>query len=264
MSSKAAAVFFALVEASALGASDDAAYPPALGCDDAMNAWCTADASCAAARVDAGCSGQFFARVDGGLAAPGDKAWRCYSVDALTSDNHGLGRLDWLLLQRGLTASGSAAELLAPPRGRDGPDGPRPGLSHWHMASSGVSGVDLMAWDPDSEAWRFVGHAGAPAYPTTSAVLASGLPGDGALRRFRAHLPLYSGVVSVTLAPASVGSVLLPSSRASASNTKAVVWYGTSIVQGTVVARPGTTFTNLLRNRLHTSVGGIGAINLRV
>jgi len=62
-------------------------YPPALGCDDAMNSWCEEPSTgCSQASAEAGCSSsQLFARFD--AAASGtEKEWRCYSPDSLSSD----------------------------------------------------------------------------------------------------------------------------------------------------------------------------------
>jgi hypothetical protein len=82
------------------------------------------------------------------------------------------------------------------------------------------------------------------------------------LTRYRVHLPIYNGLISASIG-APVGFRVLPDdSNDGASGdsniSKAIVWYGTSIVNGHVASRPGMIFTNALSRLLGRAVINLG------
>ena len=130
-------------------------------------------------------------------------------------------------------------------------------ISMYHMASTAVSGVDLYLYDDvDTNAWRFVSIPDtAPAYPWTNGTLVDGLPDDGEMKRFRLHLPLHNSVNDVIL---SIGDDYSMQVSSRPLPSPSVLWYGSSIAQGAVASRPGTAFTNSIRNRLGVDVLNFG------
>lgn len=150
----------------------------------------------------------------------------------------------------------------------------------WHMPASGVSGVDLYALNDfgeetkDANTWQFVGHFGPPAFPVMESTI-DGLPDDGVKRKFRMsvpprpmfsapsahplrahrHLPLYNSLLKVQVG-VQVGKSLTGSETLDLKER--VLWYGSSIAQGAVASRPGTTFTNVIRNAIGTDVVNLG------
>jgi lysophospholipase L1-like esterase len=113
-----------------------------------------------------------------------------------------------------------------------------------HMPATGVSGLDLYVRDDDR--WRWVG-AGRPVKPgLNEAMLADGLKGEK--REYLLYLPLYNGVESVEIGlPAGAVFELAPDRYA---GQKAILFYGTSIVQGGCASRPGMAHAAILGRML--------------
>ena len=113
-----------------------------------------------------------------------------------------------------------------------------------HMPATGVSGLDLYIRDGDR--WHWVG-AGRPANPgLNEATLADGLKPEK--REYLLYLPLYNGVESVEIGvPASAVFEPAPDRYA---GRKAILFYGTSIVQGGCASRPGMVHTAVLGRML--------------
>lgn len=125
-------------------------------------------------------------------------------------------------------------------------------LTMSHMASVGSRGVDLYAKIGNS--WRFVGSA-RPAldYNETTRVLIKGM--DPGMKEFRMYLSLYDGISSLEIG-VEEGAGFTP---AEAGTRKApVVMYGTSILQGGCVTRPGMAATNILGRWLGREVVNLG------
>lgn len=125
-------------------------------------------------------------------------------------------------------------------------------LTMSHMASVGSRGVDLYA--RVGKEWRFVGSA-RPAldYNETTRVLLKDL--DAGAKEFRLYLSLYDGISKLEIGveegasfePATVEKRAAP-----------VVMYGTSILQGGCVCRPGMAATNILGRWLDREVVNLG------
>ena len=96
--------------------------------------------------------------------------------------------------------------------------------------------------------WRWVGTVTRFGYPGPQLVgLAAGLPAGDHV--YALYLPLrntlFSGQIGVP-----TGASLQPDSMY--KPLKPVVWYGTSICQGGVASRAGTTYTNIISRQLST------------
>jgi len=137
----------------------------------------------------------------------------------------------------------------------------RPGNMR-HFSASGVSGCDLYArsYDKDgSYTWRFVGAAfqqlnmnGVVQVGT----IATGLQSSPGLHSFMLHLPTYNEVVTARIGTES-GATIQKDSKP-AYRQDAIVWYGTSILQGGVASRPGNIFTHKIARRLNRTIFNFG------
>jgi lysophospholipase L1-like esterase len=121
-----------------------------------------------------------------------------------------------------------------------------------HMPATGVSGLDLYV--RDGERWHWVG-AGRPVNPgLNEALLAEGLKQEK--REYLLYLPLYNGVESVEIGlPA--GATFEPAPDRYAEQ-KAILFYGTSIVQGGCASRPGMAHAAILGRMLDWPIINLG------
>ena len=128
--------------------------------------------------------------------------------------------------------------------------------SMWHMPSTSVSGVDLYAFNDFSSErimgeWLFVGHFGPPSTNFSGVIGNLG----SVMKKYRVHLPLYNTVDEMEIG-VDDGFTLEKSETLDLSQR--VLWYGTSIAQGAVASRPGTAFTNVIRNSIGMDVVNLG------
>ena len=130
-------------------------------------------------------------------------------------------------------------------------------LSMWHFASTGVSGVDCYSYDETTTTWRWTGTA-KPTYPTTVATLATLRAAE--TRRYRIHLPTYNTVTDDLAIGLDAGSALVPDSSTLSGfeDGEAIVWYGSSILQGAVASRPGQIATHEVSRELKRLVYNFG------
>ncbi|MGH9665133.1 MAG: SGNH/GDSL hydrolase family protein [Bryobacteraceae bacterium] len=112
-----------------------------------------------------------------------------------------------------------------------------------HMAATGSSGVDLYV--RYQGAWRALG-VGMPYGENAEHTLVRGLSKDS--REYMLYLPLYNGVSSVELGLPRDAS-LEPAPERDTSK-KAIVFYGTSILQGCCASRPGMAYPSILGRML--------------
>lgn len=116
-----------------------------------------------------------------------------------------------------------------------------------HMPATGVSGVDLYAFDHSGK-WVWV--PGRYHFSDTVTYKYNNIEIDHQYKgrdcEFRLFLPLYNGVEWLEIGvPAENTFVPLP-----LSEEKPVVVYGTSIAQGGCASRPGMAWTSLLERQL--------------
>ena len=121
-----------------------------------------------------------------------------------------------------------------------------------HMSPVGTRGIDLYILH-DGE-WRFAG-AGKPQDRSTEAVLVSGM--EQTDREYMLYLSLYDGIEDIEIGVDRDAYIDQPA-VASPSAQKPVVMYGTSILQGGCVSRPGMAFTNLIARKLDRVVINLG------
>ncbi len=123
-----------------------------------------------------------------------------------------------------------------------------------HMPATGVSGLDLYAWDADRWRWAGVGRPNLPNEKHQSGLLTSGLRAGEKL--FQLYLPLYNGTQQVQIGIAE-GHVIRPAPRA-AERSQPICFYGTSIVHGGCASRPGMAYPAILGRRLDRPVLNLG------
>lgn len=128
-----------------------------------------------------------------------------------------------------------------------------PSLALNHMASTGVSGLDLYV-KTDSGKWRWLA-VGRPTKQENNVTLISGLiPGK---REYFLYLPLYNGVKSVEIGVPESNQLWKAPEREPGKN-KPLVFWGTSITQGGCASRTGMVHTAILGRRLNRPVINLG------
>ncbi len=124
-----------------------------------------------------------------------------------------------------------------------------------HMPASGVSGLDLYVKDHGK--WHWVGGGRPDKSPADEKDLVKNMrPGQ---REYLLYLPLYNGVEEVKVGVPS--DAKLEPAPPRPAGQKAVVFYGTSIVQGGCASRPGMAHPAILGRRLdraHINLGFSG------
>lgn len=121
-----------------------------------------------------------------------------------------------------------------------------------HMADVGVKGLDLYSWD--GETWKFV-NSGRPTEKINDKVIIQNM--NPTEKEFMLYLPLYDGLVSLSIGIDSLASIGQPASEYPLSS-KPIVVYGTSITQGGCATRPGMSYTNILSRMLNREIINLG------
>lgn len=121
-----------------------------------------------------------------------------------------------------------------------------------HMASVGSRGVDLYAMTDGG--WRYAGSA-RPAldYNETTRCIIKDM--DAGYKQFRMYLSLYDGIGKLEIGT-DPGFEFIAENDS--QRKPPVVMYGTSILQGGCVSRPGMASTNILGRRLGREVVNLG------
>jgi len=128
-------------------------------------------------------------------------------------------------------------------------------LAMSHMPATGVSGLDLYAWDAGRWRWAGVGRPGNDDSVDQAAPLATGL--RAGTRTFQLYLPLYNGVHQVRIGvPPS--SRFGPAAPRAPEHSRPICVYGTSIVEGGCASRPGMAYPAILGRRLDRPVINLG------
>lgn len=129
----------------------------------------------------------------------------------------------------------------------------RGSLAMDHMPATGVSGIDVYAYDAAARKWRYK-HTGRIFSGEKGGTLdIAWTPGTPCL----VNLPLYNGVSAFALGvkPGSKIKKLPP--RANGID-KSVVFYGTSITHGGCASRPGLSWVNVLGRNLDVPIVNLG------
>lgn len=117
-----------------------------------------------------------------------------------------------------------------------------------HMPATGVSGIDLYAFDEGR--WKWVEVSRPKSAETTHVV--SGL--DPGPRTYLAYLPLYNSTAKVEVGVPEGASFEPVAPR----QEKPIVFYGTSITHGASASRPGMPHPAILGRRLDRPVINLG------
>jgi len=118
-----------------------------------------------------------------------------------------------------------------------------------NMPATGVSGVDLYARD-DAGHWRWVQVTKPETQEVRAEIIKDLAPG---LREYAAYLPLYNGVESL-----EIGVPQGAQFEGLAPRARPIVFYGTSITQGSSASRPGMVHTAILGRRFDLPVVNLG------
>lgn len=131
----------------------------------------------------------------------------------------------------------------------------RASLAMPHMPATGVSGVDLYARAPGGS-WRFIGN-GRPGAQDGNLATLRFPDGAKARRECLVYLPLYNGTKSLEIGVPPDAHLETPAPRPEGLR-KALVVYGTSIVQGGCASRPGMAWPAVLGRLLDRPVINLG------
>lgn len=126
-------------------------------------------------------------------------------------------------------------------------------LAMAHMPATGVSGLDVYGWT--DHGWHFAGSARPEQFPENRAVIAPDL--DGQNRAYLMYLPLYNGTEKVEVGLPR-GASLASADEPGNTNSKPVVCYGTSIVQGGCASRPGMAYPAIIGRMLNRRTVNLG------
>ena len=121
-----------------------------------------------------------------------------------------------------------------------------------HFTDTGIKGLDLYAWENGK--WQFVNTARPTAKETEQVIISTMTPKE---REFLLFLPLYDGVVSLSIGVDSHSEISAPHMNLPLTEQPIVV-YGTSITQGGCASRPGMSYTNILTRRMNREFINLG------
>jgi lysophospholipase L1-like esterase len=128
-------------------------------------------------------------------------------------------------------------------------------LAMQHMPATGVSGVDLYARGPRGR-WLYIGNGRPELHEGNVASFYTGAA-SGSLRECLLYLPLYNGTAKVEIGVPPGSRVEKAGSRPG-SKSRALVVYGTSIVQGGCASRPGMAWPAIVGRMLDRPVVNLG------
>jgi hypothetical protein len=118
-----------------------------------------------------------------------------------------------------------------------------------HMAETGIKGVDL--YFNNNGKWQYLNTA-RPVHLENEFMLVKNMP--AAMREYKMYLPLYDGIEKIEVGIDS-NSVI---ERPAASNSRSIIFYGTSITQGGCASRPGMAHTNIISRKLNVDCINFG------
>ena len=120
-----------------------------------------------------------------------------------------------------------------------------------HMPATGVSGIDVYGWTPES-GWKFV-KVGRPTQQTDNELVIDWPKG----KPIMIYLPLYNGISSFKMGVAK-GTKVAPLPPRASGVTKPVVFYGTSITHGGCASRPGMAWVNIAARKADVPAVNLG------
>lgn len=132
------------------------------------------------------------------------------------------------------------------------------------MPASGTSGADLFCRDANhSGTYRFVGAVQKlPSAAGETVAVPLGYEMPPGEKHCLVNLPLrntlHAGAIGVNPGASLLPDPLFAADGVTLNGKKPVVWYGTSIDQGGVASRPGSTYTNIMTRNLGRMVLNFG------
>ena len=121
-----------------------------------------------------------------------------------------------------------------------------------HFTETGIKGLDLYAWEDNK--WQFVNSARPTGKASEQVIISSMTPVE---REYMLFLPLYDGLVSLSIGVDSAATIALPALIHNHLENPIVV-YGTSITQGGCATRPGMSYTNILTRWMNCQFINLG------
>jgi hypothetical protein len=122
-----------------------------------------------------------------------------------------------------------------------------------HMAPTGIRGLDLYALEDGR--WRYVSCARPSVEKITEFRIVGNMTSE--YREYILYLSLYDGLKSLEIG-GDEGAVFTDPEIDSPKREKPIVFYGTSILQGGCVTRPGMAFTSIISRELDREVFNLG------
>ncbi len=108
-----------------------------------------------------------------------------------------------------------------------------------HMSACGVSGVDLYVKEKGK--WFWLGSGRPTEFPKAEKILVQNL--ESKAREFLIYFPLYNGLNSLEIGVPTKANFSQDVRR---KNSRPIVFYGTSILQGACASRPGMAYPSIL------------------
>lgn len=127
-----------------------------------------------------------------------------------------------------------------------------------HMADTGLKGVDLYTFGPDSTWWH-VNTVRPYVKDSVEKIVESRFVErlDGDMHEYMVYLPLYDGVEEMWIKVDSGATVTVGSPELIRPDRK-IVAYGTSIMQGGCASRTGMASTSIMSRELNAEVVNVG------
>ena len=122
-------------------------------------------------------------------------------------------------------------------------------MSVSNMAATGVYGIDLYCKIKGQ--WQFISTA-RPSGKINYFMLIENMKPE--MREFRMYMPLYDGVSKLRIGIDSVAVIKKPEP----DKRKPIVFYGTSITQGSAASRPGMAYVNILSRLMDAPIVNLG------
>lgn len=120
-----------------------------------------------------------------------------------------------------------------------------------HMPATGVSGVDLYAFDQENQKWAWA--PGKYRFADTVSYFYHDFARKGK-HSFRLYLPLYNEVTWLEIGVPSKNTLVYTPRQ----KENPIIVYGTSIAQGACATRPGMAWTNILHRELNYPLVNLG------
>ena len=155
------------------------------------------------------------------------------------------------------------------------------GCHLWHMPDSGTNAFDTYIWDPAGTSWRHYPNALLHYAEKGETTLFQPDAQRGANTTWLIYLPLRNAPETITLTPLATAAAAAAAAAAGTATQQAatvcaagcaadaapqfamppILWYGTSIQQGGVASRAGTTYDAVISRTLQREVLNLGFAN---